>query len=255
MKFVLALCILPAIAADCVPTGAECTGGKACCLTTDKCESVNQYYQKCVVQPKCAKAGAQCAGKGDSVMEKIPCCDAGFVCNATNEWFSSCINASAPIPPPPPPTPKKNCSDTGAQCGGGAFSPLPCCDTESQCEVVNQFFSKCVDQPTCAADNALCAGSGDHTMKNTTCCHASNHTCVPWGDEWNVCRKAGEETCSAHGEQCAGSGGSSMKPKACCDPKDSCVVVNPYYSKCDSNATVTEELAPDSCPGLEKCPF
>merc|ERR1719230_1487510 len=137
-------------------------------------------------------------------MDKTPCCDAGFTCHATNEWFSSCINASAPTPPPPP-TPKANCSTTGAQCGGGSFSPLPCCDAESQCEVVNQYFQKCVDQPKCVDENKLCSGTGNHVMKSTPCCD-TNHTCVPWGDEWNVCRKHGEETCAAHGEQCFGTG-------------------------------------------------
>ena len=131
----------------CLSVHSSTQGGKACCETLDKCESVNQYYQKCVTQPKCSAKGAQCAGKGDTVMDPTPCCDAGFTCNATNEWYSSCINASAPIPPPTPPTPKKNCSDTGAQCGGGSFPAMSCCDAESQCEVVNDYFKKCVDQP------------------------------------------------------------------------------------------------------------
>ena len=46
--------------------------------------------KKVVTQPKCAAAGAQCAGKGDSLMELTPCCDAGYNCSATNEWWSSC---------------------------------------------------------------------------------------------------------------------------------------------------------------------
>ena len=65
----------------------------------------------------------------------------------------------------------------------------------------------------CSADNALCAGTGNHVMKATPCCDATGHSCVAWGDEWSVCRKAGEEKCSATGEQCAGTGGSSMKEK------------------------------------------
>jgi len=254
----LALCLLAATAAppQCAPTGGDCTNGQACCATLDHCEAVDQYYSKCVTQPKCAAKEAQCFGTGQSVMAMTPCCDAGYNCTAVNKYYSKCSNG--PIPPPPPPPPPAKCAAEGGQCAGGTVS-LPCCGNNAthavECEAVNAYFSKCVYQPTCAADNALCEGTGDHIFKKTGCCDATGHSCVPWGDDWSVCRKKGEETCSAHGEQCAGSGGSSMKPKACCDPKDSCVVVNPYYSKCDSNATVTEELAPDSCPGLEKCPF
>jgi len=115
---------------------------------------------------------------------------------------------------------------------GGSFSPLSCCDAESECEAVNPFYSKCVDQPQCVAENAICGGSGDHIMKDTACCNSTTDSCVPWGDDWKVCRKAGEETCAAHGEQCGGSGASSMKEKACCAAGDKCVVVNQYYSKC-----------------------
>ena len=124
-------------------------------------------------------------------------------------------------------------------------------------------YSKCVDQPQCVAENAICGGSGDHIMKvlrprphtaaaispvmlvrmyvhavsprprkDTACCNSTTDSCVPWGDDWKVCRKAGEETCAAHGEQCGGSGASSMKEKACCAAGDKCVVVNQYYSKC-----------------------
>lgn len=252
--FMLLVASATALPFACVDTGGDCTGGAACCMSSDHCEAVNQYYSKCVTQPKCAKDNAQCAGKGQSVMEPTACCTKGFTCHATNEWYSSCINASVPIPPPPPPTPAKNCSDTGSQCGGGSFSPLPCCDAESQCEVVNNYFSKCVDQPKCVKENAVCEGTGDHIMKATPCCDAG-HTCVAWGDDWNVCRKSGEEKCAAHGEQCAGTGASAMKEKACCTTGDKCIAVNQYYSKCDTpTAADVISTTVASCPGLEKCP-
>jgi len=91
-------------------------------------------------------------------------------------------------------------------------------------------------------------------MKATPCCDTV-HSCVPWGDDWKVCRKSGEETCSAHGEQCAGTGASSMKEKTCCTAGDKCIAVNKYYSKCDTPTAATEvSSAAPSCPGLDKCP-
>ena len=41
--------------------------------------------RRCVLQPVCARANQQCAGKGQSVMEPTPCCDAGFTCKAVSE--------------------------------------------------------------------------------------------------------------------------------------------------------------------------
>ena len=115
-----------------------------------------------------------------------------------------------------------------------------------------ECYPKCVDQPKCAANNTLCAGSGVHVMKHMACC-SPDHQCVPWGDDWSVCRDKAHATCSVHGEQCAGTGGSSMQPpKACCDPADTCVVVNKYYSKCDSSSDLLKNML-DSCPGLPHC--
>ena len=156
---------------SCAKTGAECTTSIACCNAsstnrgTDRCEQVNAFYSKCVSQPKCAKASAQCKGEGQSVMEATPCCDTGFVCNATNKWYSSCVNASAPAPSPPGPAPPQpTCAATGGQCGGSGFKSLSCCATESQCEVVNDFFSKCVDQPKCVKEDQTCvANNHRHT--------------------------------------------------------------------------------------------
>lgn len=243
--------------ATCADTGTECTGGTACCHASDSCEAVNQYYSKCVTQPTCAAEHGQCAGKGDTVMKEVPCCDAGFECVATNEWYSSCQNASVS---PPPPSPPATCAKDEAQCGGGTFNPLACCEASSTCMVVNQYYSKCVAAETCAADNALCEGTGDHAKPATACCSA-DHSCVQWGADWKVCRDAAHATCSAHGEQCAGTGGSAMPTKGCCDPGDECVVVNKYYSKCDSKANggVTNAFFGalsnfDSCPGLDGCP-
>uniref|UniRef100_A0A7S4M1I7 CBM1 domain-containing protein n=1 Tax=Prymnesium polylepis TaxID=72548 RepID=A0A7S4M1I7_9EUKA len=247
--------------ATCADTGTECTGGTACCHASDSCEAVNQYYSKCVTQPTCAAEHGQCAGKGDTVMKEVPCCDAGFECVATNEWYSSCQNASVSPPPPSPPAPPPaTCAKDEAQCGGGTFNPLACCEASSTCMVVNQYYSKCVAAETCAADNALCEGTGDHAKPATACCSA-DHSCVQWGADWKVCRDAAHATCSAHGEQCAGTGGSAMPTKGCCDPGDECVVVNKYYSKCDSKANggVTNAFFGalsnfDSCPGLDGCP-
>jgi len=249
-------------AANCSDTGAQCHATTDCCQAAatspgpDHCEAVNQYYSKCVTQPTCALDDQQCKGKGDTVMEETSCCTKGFVCKATNEWYSKCVNASAPTPPPPPsPGPQPTCADDDGQCDGPGFKTLGCCKNESQCEVVNQFFSKCVDQPKCVGDNALCGGKGDHVMKDTACCDADD-TCVTWGEDWKVCRVKGHETCSVHGEQCFGTGGSAMPLKDCCDPSDTCMVVNKYYSKCDSKKTAAVEEAPaaDSCPGLKQCP-
>ena len=61
-------------------------------------------------------------------------------------------------------------------------------------------------------------------MRLTPCCDNAT-TCVPWGDEWSVCRASGHETCSDHDEQCAGKGDSAMQPKPCCDPKEACTKV------------------------------
>jgi hypothetical protein len=240
-------------------TGDECTGGVACCddaaaLPAAHCEPVNEYFSKCVMQPKCAKANAQCKGKGQSVMEATPCCTAGFVCNATNEWYSSCVNASAPAPAPPaPPSPEPTCGATGGQCDGkDPFKAIPCCDKSSKCELVNEFYSKCVAQPTCAKEDKQCSGTGDHPMEATACCNADD-TCVPWGTEWSVCRSKGHETCAVHEEQCAGTGASAMKQKSCCDPAETCVKVNEYYSKCDSKPPALVSYA--SCPGLGGCQY
>jgi len=256
MRAALLLALAPAIAsalaAPCISVGDECTGGLECCNATSKCEPVNAFYSKCVFQPTCAAAGAQCKGKGDSVMEPTPCCDAGFVCRDASEWWSSCVNASTPVPPPPPPPAPKSCSKYGEQCASNGA--LPCCDADAECEMVNQYFSKCVQQPACVAENALCEGTGDHVMKRTSCCDA-DHSCVPWGDEWSVCREAGATTCSNDGEQCAGTGGSAMQPKPCCDASQQCVAVNQYYSACAS-PPLAAAVAPeaDRCPGLERCP-
>jgi len=230
----------------CAATGAQCSGSIPCCNATstppDHCEAVNQYYSKCVTQPKCAASFAQCAGKGQSVMEPTPCCDANYTCLAANEWYSSC-QTSGPKPPPPPPPSPKGCAATGAQCGGQGFQPLPCCNASSSCEVVNQYYSKCVFQPTCAAENALCFGTGDHVFKQTPCCDTSR-VCSPWGDDWSVCRTPASANCSNHGEQCAGTGGSAMKPKRCCDPTDTCIKINQYYSQCNSTVVPTALLPP-----------
>lgn len=228
---------------DCVQDGDECTGGKTCCghaaPDASKCLPVNQWYSKCVYQPHCAADHKQCAGKGDSVMDTTPCCTAGFVCKATNEWWSSCVEPSTPTPAPPP----QKCTATGAQCGpGSGFKP--CCEALDQCEVVNQYFLKCVTQPTCAKIDDTCAGTGDHVMQATPCCD-SGAVCTPWGEEWSTCRDPKYATCSRHEEQCKGTGGSAMKEKPCCDPSDTCVTVNQWYSKCDSkpSAALMEDPA------------
>ena len=102
---------------------------------------------------------------------------------------------------------------------------LPCCNKSAVCEVVEPSYSKCVEQPTCALQDAPCNGTGhEHIMRLTPCCDNAT-TCVPWGDEWSVCRGSGHETCSDHDEQCAGKGDSAMQPKPCCDPKEACTKV------------------------------
>ena len=146
------------------------------------------------------------------------------------------------------------CASTGDQCDGQGFSPLGCCDAESQCEAVNVYFSKCVDQPACVDDDATCVGTGDHVMKQTPCC-TSGHVCASWGDTWSVCRDPQYATCSKHGEQCAGTGGSSMKSRPCCEATDACVKVNEYYSKCDNSTEPAVAEATDHCPGLSHCPI
>ena len=249
-----------ALSGNCASTGADCTGGTSCCTTGDMCEAVNTFYSKCVSQPTCAAKKAQCAGKGDSVMTDTPCCDDGFECVASSEWYSSCQ--------PPQPT----CATDEGQCGGTLphsvmpFSPLACCSETSKCMEVNKYYSKCVAHETCAADNALCEGTGTHVKPATPCC--SDQKCVAWGDNWSVCRDEAHATCSAENEQCAGTGDSAMKEKACCDPTNTCVAVNQYYSKCDKKTagevsniffgalsnTGYYDVSADECPGLKDCP-
>ena len=96
---------------------------------------------------------------------------------------------------------------------------------------MSDYYSKCAVPVSCAKQNAECKGTGKHTMAPTPCCDNAT-TCVPWGDEWSVCRASGHETCSDHDEQCAGKGDSAMQPKPCCDPKEACTKVNDYYSHC-----------------------
>jgi hypothetical protein len=207
----LSFIIVAFAAADptCSQIGGDCTPGKGlpCCNTSttgalpqDMCEAVNIYYSKCVHQPKCAKAHGQCAGAGQSVMEPTPCCDAGFTCQNQSVYYSSCVNASAPLPPPPP-----TCAAIGVQCAGQGHKALPCCDSTAQCEAVDAYYSKCVDQPTCAKTTGDCSGTGPHVMKPTPCCNATD-SCVPWFVDGSKCRAKGHETCSDHQEQCAGSG-------------------------------------------------
>lgn len=247
----------------CAATGADCTGSSgaagACCTAGDECEAVNTFYSKCVSQPTCAAKNAQCAGKGDSIMRGTACCDTGFECFVESEWYSSCK--------PPQPT----CAKDEGQCGGTLsgsmlpFSPLACCSKTSQCMEINKYYSKCVAHETCAADNALCEGTGTHVKPATPCC--SDQKCVAWGDNWSVCRDAAHATCSDEGEQCAGAGESAMKEKSCCDPTNTCVAVNQFYSKCDK-ATTGEvsnvffgalshtgyyDYSEDKCPGLNGC--
>lgn len=242
MVHVLSVSVALALAAvdppKCSKLGEDCTPNKAgcypCCNTSttgalpqDECEVVipGQYF-KCVHQPKCAAANAQCFGTGQSVMKQTPCCDAAFKCQVQSPYYSSCVNGSAP-PPPPPPT----CAAIGAQCGGQGHKAMPCCNSTAQCEVVDPYYSKCVDQPTCAATNAPCSGSGQHVMKPTPCCTASD-TCSTWFINGSVCRAKGHETCSDDQEQCAGSGASAMDPRPCCDPKETCIKQSDYYSSC-----------------------
>ena len=234
MALVLQLCALLASLLACAKTGEQC-GAVPCCnasptLPADHCEPVDAHYSKCVTQPVCAKAYQQCAGSGQSVMEKTPCCDSSFECVADSEYYSGCKNASAPPPPPP-----KTCAVTNDQCGGdGSHINLPCCNHTASCEVVDANYSKCVYQPVCAAQDAPCNGTGHtHHMSPTPCCDPST-TCAQWGDEWSVCRAKGHETCSDLDEQCAGSGDSAMRPKPCCDPANKCIKVSDYFSKCDA---------------------
>ena len=240
-----------AYAPTCANTTAQCagTGGSAmpkvpCCDPTAHCEVVNQYYSKCVEQPTCAKDNAQCAGKEGSVMEPTPCCTAGFVCRNQSADYWSCVDGG---------TPPKTCAQDGEQCGGTATTEgtalaallagpstlgsnqvdLPCCGASSKCEAVNQYYSKCVNQPACAASYAPCNGTKDHVMEPTPCCD-DGYECAPWGTEWGQCREKAVATCSRHEEQCAGTGASAMPTKTCCQAGDVCTKVNVYYSKCDT---------------------
>ena len=243
----------------CANTTAQCKGSGGspmpltpCCDPMADCEAVNQWYSKCVLQPKCAEKGAQCAGSEGSVMRPTPCCDPGYVCrNHSKDWMQ-CDDGS---------TPPKACAKDGEQCGGTAtvegtpFAALlagpsrlgtqdvslPCCNSTSQCEPVNQYYSKCVNQPTCAAAWQECKGSKDHVMEPTPCCDAG-YTCASWQDEWSMCREQSVAGCSRHQEQCAGTGGSAMPTRPCCDAADSCIKVNQYYSKCDTPPAAPEEV-------------
>ena len=102
----------------------------------------------------------------------------------------------------------------------------------SKCEIVNQFYSKCVAQPTCVLPYSVCNGTADHVFEPTPCCE-DGYQCVPWGEQWYECRETNVTTCSRHTEQCAGTGGSAMPAKACCEADDVCIKMDEYYSKCD----------------------
>ena len=247
----------------CANTTAQCKGSGGspmpltpCCDPMAECEAVDAYYSKCVLQPTCAKKNAQCAGSEGSIMRPTPCCDPGYVCrNHSKDWMQ-CDDGS--IPPPPPPTPK-TCARDGEQCGGTATeegtplasllagSPrlgaidvaLNCCNSSSKCEAVNQYYSKCVNQPKCAAAWQECKGTKDHVMEPTPCCDAG-FTCADWQQEWGMCREQSVATCSRHQEQCAGTGGSAMPPKPCCETGDECVKINQWYSKCDTPPVPTQ---------------
>jgi len=221
---------------NCSKPGQECSFPSDCCNHDAKVDPVYCEYEGtgpdrsvCVTQPKCAKDRMQCKGKGQSVMQETPCCTKGFTCVDVDQYYSHCINASAPEPPPPPPgLPPPSCALVGDQCDGSGFKTVGCCNKESKCEAVNPYFYKCVDQPKCVGENVMCSGSGQHPMEPTPCCD-SDHSCVTWGTDFSTCRAKGRETCAASGEQCLGD---IIPKKDCCDTDYYCRSVNQYYGVC-----------------------
>tara|TARA_B110001452_G_C15105723_1_gene385500 strand:- start:9 stop:581 length:573 start_codon:yes stop_codon:yes gene_type:complete len=136
-----------------------------CCDGISKCETVNEYYSKCVMQPKCSSAGAQCSGTGDNTMEATPCCDEGFHCKSLSATYGMCVNATKPDPGV-----WAKCAIANAQCKGAGNSTMKeahCCDSMAKCETVNEYYSKCVYQPACVSAGAKCKGAGDSVMEET----------------------------------------------------------------------------------------
>ena len=175
---------------SCVGVESQCATDSDCCPSkgTDpiKCEKVNDYYSKCVLQPKCAAKGNQCAGKGNHPMEPIECCDSGWTCTAVDEvrarswpnrvqsngWSRHCAHA-----------PCRALCDSLAAPWMGTFLSLP---------PVGQTFSHCTDgtpppeppappPPQCAKDGAQCAGKGGSAMPTLPCC-TEGFSCVAVSD-------------------------------------------------------------------------
>ena len=78
------------------------------------------------------------------------------------------------------------CVGVGSQCSTDAN----CCPSKGtdavNCEAVNQYFSKCVVQPTCAAKGSQCAGSGNTPMREVACCD-EGWSCVARDEHYSHC--------------------------------------------------------------------
>jgi len=262
LTFALSFAAAAAAPLGCAGAGSQCSADSDCCPSkgTDSvaCESVNQYFSKCVVQPQCAAQGAQCAGTGDSVMKATKCCDAGWSCVATNEFYSHCVDGTPPPSPPSPPPLK--CAANGNQCAGSgqsAMDPVPCCTAGWSCVAVNEFYSHCVDgtpppsppsppPETCAADGAQCGGKG--FGPGTISCCVTSSTCHAESEWYSKC-VAKAPTCAADSGQCAGTGDHVMDTISCCDATETCVKWGADWSVCRDSTHATCSKAGEQCAG------
>jgi len=146
-----------------------------------------------------------------------------------------------------------DCTQVGGDCTHGeTCCPFPVAGRgdATKCEAVNQYYAKCVSQPTCALAGDECAGTGDTVMEPTPCCD-KDFVCHKVDQYYSKCINGSQPFCVAVGEECTAGG------DACCPfptsggrgnlTKCEQVQSQPALSKCVSQPTCT--LANEQCAG------
>lgn len=203
---------------DCAAPMAQCGGtsynGTTCCTEGTMCKPggwpyyspPHPTYEHCV--PECSPARGQCGGQ---YWRGVTCCASGSTCTAHNDYFSSCVNDTAPTELPedlgaspvslvgeivrPVLVAAENCAAPWAQCGGVNYNGTTCCSEGNMCKPggwpyytpSRPRYEHCI--PECATAGGQCGGE---YWRGVTCCPTS-YTCTAQNDYFSSCVNATAE--------------------------------------------------------------
>jgi uncharacterized protein YkwD len=201
-------------------------------------------------EASCSSVWEQCGGndwKGPT------CCDEGYDCIESHEWYSQCRPAPEKADPA--------CAGTWEQCGGKLWEGSACCPVGHNCTELDEWYSQCVPETQEAPPAAApvdCASTweqcGGKSWEGPACCPA-DHTCTEVDEWYSQCapsasaQPAGDapaSECSKTWEQC---GGKFWEGPKCCPADHTCSEIDEWYFHC----APVDSVAGDAAPVAEPC--